>query len=103
MPRPPHEQILCTRDALDALSHAVPRDLARDVMYYLREARNPELATDVLVDGLIELRIQMTLDEFERLRTAMDACGRGRDRRLHWLEDHGLKPLPTTSEDDDFG
>lgn len=98
---PPHEQIQRTRDALEAVEHAVPRDLVRDVTYYLREVRDAELAVDVLVDGLIELRVLMTLDEFERVRGAMDACGRGRDRRLQWLEDHGLKPIPAASDDED--
>jgi len=98
---PHHEQIERTRDALESVDHAVPRDLVRDVAYYLREVRDPELAIDVLVDGLIELRVLMNRDEYETVFAAMDACGRGRDRRLQWLEDHGLKPLPTASDDED--
>ena len=86
-------------DALDGVRHTVPRDLARDVAYYLDSAQEPELALDVLIDGIIDGRVLLSLDEFERLQHAMEACGRFGDRRLSWLEEHGMRPL-APSEDE---
>ncbi len=101
MVQPPHEQRARVRDVLESVRHAVPRDLARDVEYYLRDARDPELAVDVLVDGLVELRVLLTRDEYDLLEAAMEACGRARDRRLRWIEEHGMRPIPAAADDED--
>lgn len=100
MVQPPHEQRARVRDVVEAVHHSIPRDLARDVDYYLREARDPELAADVLVDGLVELRILLSRDEYDLLEAALEACGRGRDRRLRWIEEHGMKPIPAAKDDE---
>lgn len=98
---PAHERRIRVRDALDGLRHAIPADLGRDVVYYLDEARDSELALDVLVDGVIEGRVLLALDEFERIRDAMEACGRITDRRTSWLADHAMKPIPARGDDDE--
>ncbi len=95
----PHRQRALVRDALESVRHAIPRDLARDVEDYLRRVGDPELAADVLVDGIVEGRVLLNVDEFDAVRLAMEACGRDRDRRLAWLQEHGLRPLPAASDE----
>ncbi len=95
-----HKQQRLVHDALDAVRHAVPRDLVRNVMYYIDNAQDPELAIDVLVDGVIEGRVLLALEEFERIRFALDSCGRSLDRRIEWLEEHGMRPLASSEEED---
>jgi hypothetical protein len=95
----PHRQRALVRDALESVRHAIPRDLARDVEDYNRRVGDPELAADVLVDGIVEGRVLLSVDEFDAVRLAMEACGRDRDRRLTWIEEHGLKPLPAATDD----
>ena len=96
-----YEQRLRAHEALERVRHGIPRDLARDVQYYLDNARDTDLALDVLIDGLIEGKVILSLDEFDQLRNAMDANGRGGDTRLVWLEDHALQPIVSNTDAED--
>lgn len=94
---------LCA-EALEAARPRIPADLFQQVDDYINRFDEWGLGMEMLIDQIAELEILISPEQFDLIRSAMDALGCGESNRLAHLKAHCVSPRPfdgpPPSEDD---
>ena len=84
-----HRIDLCNR-ALEAVRLVIPADLHKDVHDYINRHDEWGLGVETLVDGLTELEIRITAEQFALIEAAMASMDLAGSPRVSYLRDHNV-------------
>ena len=87
----PHQQRidLCNR-ALEAVRPFIPADLHTMVHDYINRHDEWGLGIETLIDGLSELEIRITTEQFALIEAAMASMDLADSSRVSYLRDHNV-------------
>jgi hypothetical protein len=84
-----HRIDLCNR-ALESVRSLIPADLYTEVFDCINRHDEWGVGMEALIDGLNELEIRVTSDQFEFIRKAMAAMNLADSSRVSYLRDHNV-------------
>jgi hypothetical protein len=86
----PHEPRIdhCNR-ALEAVRSVIPADLYTEVHDYIRHDEWG-IGIETLIDGLSELELRITAEQFTLIEAAMASIGLADSSRVSYLRDHNV-------------
>ena len=84
-----HRIELCNR-ALEAVRSVIPAELHTDVYGYINRYGEYGLGIETLIDGLSELEIRITAQQFALIEAAMASMDLAGSSGLRYLRDHNV-------------
>ena len=87
----PHQPRIdqCNR-ALEAVRSVIPADLYTEVHDYINRHDEWGLGIETLIDGLSELEIRITTQQFGLIEAVMASMGLADSSRVSYLRDHNV-------------
>ena len=87
----PHQPRIdhCNR-ALEAVRSVIPADLYTEVHDYINRHNEWGLGIETLIDGLSELELRITAEQFALIEAAMASMGLADSSRVSYLRDHNV-------------
>jgi hypothetical protein len=84
-----HRIDLCNR-ALDAVRSVIPADLHTEAHDFINRHNEWGLGIETLIDGLSELEIRITPEQFALIESAMASMDLADSPRVSYLRDHNV-------------